>query len=147
MWGLKTTAVPAVMGALGTIKKDMEHYTNKIPGNINIQELQLSFLQPTFSGGSSPSSRNPFCHPKSMVWTQMLREKITRNYTSTSCIIIIIIMNMMMMMIMMMMTTTTTQGPIYIYIFFFIAVDHLQLLNDCEVILKKVLAATQLTSC
>ena len=119
MWGLKTTAVPAVMGALGTIKKDMEHYTNKIPGNINIQELQLSFLQPTFSGGSSPSSRNPLCHPKSMVWTQMLREKITRNYTSTSCIIIIIIMNMMMMMIMMMMTTTTTQGPIYIYIYFF----------------------------
>ena len=25
--------------------------------------------------------------------------------------------------------------------------DHLQLLNDCEVILRKVLAATQLTSC
>ena len=51
-------------------------------------------------------------------------------------------MNMMMMM-----TTTTTQGPIYIYnFFFFIAVDHLQLLNDCGVILKKVLAATQLTS-
>ena len=50
-------------------------------------------------------------------------------------------MNMMMMK-----TTTTTQGPIYIYNFFFIAVDHLQLLNDCGVILKKVLAATQLTS-
>ena len=33
-------------------------------------------------------------------------------------------------------------GP-HIYLqFFFIAVDHLQLLNDCGVILKKVLAAT-----
>ena len=40
MWGLKTTTVPVVMGALGTIKKDMENYTNKIPGNINIHELQ-----------------------------------------------------------------------------------------------------------
>ena len=40
MWGLKTTTVPVVMGALGTIKKDMENYTNKIPGNISIRELQ-----------------------------------------------------------------------------------------------------------
>ena len=31
MWGLKTTTVPVVMGALGTIKKDMENYSNKIP--------------------------------------------------------------------------------------------------------------------
>ena len=76
MWELKTTAVPVVMGALGTIRKDMENYTNKIPGNINIQELQKINLLSTahlFSGGSSPSSRNPLCHPKSMVWTQMLR--------------------------------------------------------------------------
>ena len=40
MWGLKTTTIPMVMGALGTIKKDMENYSNKIPGNINIHELQ-----------------------------------------------------------------------------------------------------------
>ncbi|CAH3038514.1 unnamed protein product, partial [Porites lobata] len=40
MWGLKTTTVQVVMGALGTIKKDMENYSNKIPGNINIYELQ-----------------------------------------------------------------------------------------------------------
>ena len=45
MWGLKTTTVPVVMGALSTIKKDMENYTNKIPGNINIHELQkITFL-------------------------------------------------------------------------------------------------------
>ena len=47
MWGLKTTTVPVVMGALGTIKKDMENYTNKIPGNINIHELQKVTLLST----------------------------------------------------------------------------------------------------
>ena len=47
MWGLKTTTVPVVMGALGTIKKDMENYTNKIPGNINIHELQKITLLST----------------------------------------------------------------------------------------------------
>ena len=36
---------------------------------------------------SSTSSRNHLCLPKSMVWIRMLREKITRNYTSVSYII------------------------------------------------------------
>ena len=45
--GLKTTTVPVVMGALGTIKKDMESYSNKIPGNINIHELQKITLLST----------------------------------------------------------------------------------------------------
>ena len=40
MLGLKTTTVPVVVGALCTIKKDMENYSNKVPGNINIHELQ-----------------------------------------------------------------------------------------------------------
>ena len=44
---LKTTTVPVVMGALGTIKKDMENYSNKIPGNINIHELQKITLLST----------------------------------------------------------------------------------------------------
>ena len=39
-WGFKTTTVAVIMGALGTIKKDMENISNKIPGNINIYELQ-----------------------------------------------------------------------------------------------------------
>ena len=39
MWGLKTTTVPVVLGALGAIKKDIGNYSNKIPGNINIHEL------------------------------------------------------------------------------------------------------------
>ena len=49
MWGLKTTTVPVIMGALGTIKEDMENYSNKIPGNIFVIHIhELSFLQPTF---------------------------------------------------------------------------------------------------
>ena len=54
MWGLKTTTVPVVMGALGTIKKDMEDYYNKIPGNINRHELQKKnspFYSPPFQAG------------------------------------------------------------------------------------------------
>ena len=47
MWGLKRTTVLVVMGALGTITKDMENYTNKIPGNINIHELQKITLLST----------------------------------------------------------------------------------------------------
>ena len=47
MWGLKITTVPVVMGALGTIKRDMESYSNKIPGNINIHELQKITLLST----------------------------------------------------------------------------------------------------
>ena len=47
MWGLKTTTVPLVIGALGTIKKDIENYTNKIPGKINIHELQKITLLST----------------------------------------------------------------------------------------------------
>ena len=40
-WGLKTTTVPVVMGALGTIKNETENYSNKIPGNtFDIHELQ-----------------------------------------------------------------------------------------------------------
>ena len=47
MRGLKTTTVPVVMGALGTIKKDIENCTNKIPGNIIIHELQkITLLSP-----------------------------------------------------------------------------------------------------
>ena len=47
MWGLKTTTVLEVMGALGTIKKKMENYTNKIADNINIHELQKITLLST----------------------------------------------------------------------------------------------------
>ena len=35
------------MGPLGTIKKDMQNYTDKFPGNINIHELQKITLLST----------------------------------------------------------------------------------------------------
>ena len=79
MWGLKTTTVPVVMGALSTIKKDIENYTNKIPGNIIVHELQkITLLSPAhLLRRASPSSRHRLCLPKYIVWTRMLREKIT----------------------------------------------------------------------
>ena len=40
MWGMKTEAIPVVIGALGLVKKGLEKFTNKIPGNINIDEIQ-----------------------------------------------------------------------------------------------------------
>ena len=39
MWGMKATAIPVVIGALGLIKKGLEKYIQQIPGNIKIQEL------------------------------------------------------------------------------------------------------------
>ena len=39
--------VPVVMGALGTINKDMDNCSNKIPGNISIHELQKVTLLST----------------------------------------------------------------------------------------------------
>ena len=32
MWGLKTTAVPVVIGALGAVNKGIEKHIDKIPG-------------------------------------------------------------------------------------------------------------------
>ena len=54
MWGLNRTTVSVVMGDLGTIKKNMENYTNKTPGNINFHELQKITLN-----NSPPSQAGP----------------------------------------------------------------------------------------
>ena len=40
MWGRKTQIVPVVVGALGVIKKDIDEQICKIPGKINVTELQ-----------------------------------------------------------------------------------------------------------
>jgi hypothetical protein len=40
MWGMKTCVIPVIIGALGLVKKGLENYTNKIPGNIQLEELQ-----------------------------------------------------------------------------------------------------------
>ncbi|XP_013385591.1 uncharacterized protein LOC106155343 [Lingula anatina] len=44
MWGTKTITIPVVIGALGLVKKGLEKYTDKIPGNINIHEVQKIVL-------------------------------------------------------------------------------------------------------
>jgi len=40
MWRMKTTTIPVVIETLGLIKKGMEGYIQKIPGDTKIQELQ-----------------------------------------------------------------------------------------------------------
>ena len=40
MWGMNTTTIPVVLGALGLVKKGMEKYISKIPGNISLHEAQ-----------------------------------------------------------------------------------------------------------
>ena len=40
MWGMKTVVVPIVIGALGLIKKGTEKFTDQVPGQISIPEIQ-----------------------------------------------------------------------------------------------------------
>ena len=47
IWGLKTETLSVVIGALGQVKKGLGKYVEKIPGNINIEELQKISLLDT----------------------------------------------------------------------------------------------------
>ena len=47
MWSLKTSIVPVVIGALGTIKKGTEQHIEKLPGNPSLRELQKITLMGT----------------------------------------------------------------------------------------------------
>ena len=40
MWGMRTETIPVIIGALGAIKKGLETYLGRIPGQISISELQ-----------------------------------------------------------------------------------------------------------
>ena len=44
MWGMKTTTVSVVIGAFGLVKKGIENFIGKIPGNIRVTELQKTIL-------------------------------------------------------------------------------------------------------
>jgi hypothetical protein len=44
MWNMKTSVIPVIVGALGTISCGTEDYINSIPGNSNLFELQKSAL-------------------------------------------------------------------------------------------------------
>ena len=47
IWGLKAETVSVVIGALGQVKKGLGKYVEKLPGNINIEELQKISLLDT----------------------------------------------------------------------------------------------------
>ena len=91
MWRLKTTTVPVVMVPLAPSRRTWKTtQTNSLAKSTYMTSRKyLSFLKPTFSDGSSPSSRNALYLSKSMVWTRMLREKINCDYVSISYIMII----------------------------------------------------------
>ena len=40
MWGMRTETIPVIIGGLGAIKKGLETYLGRIPGQISISELQ-----------------------------------------------------------------------------------------------------------
>ena len=44
MWGMKTTTVSVFIGAFGLVKKGIENFIGKIPGNIRVTELQKTVL-------------------------------------------------------------------------------------------------------
>ena len=40
LWNLKTSIVPIVIGALGTIPKSLEKHLNELNANVNISQMQ-----------------------------------------------------------------------------------------------------------
>ena len=40
MWNVKTTVIPVIIGATGTISKSLRKYVGNIPGNYEVRELQ-----------------------------------------------------------------------------------------------------------
>ena len=42
---MKTVTIPVVIGALGMIKKGTEKHLEKIPGSLNLAEMQKKHLQ------------------------------------------------------------------------------------------------------
>jgi hypothetical protein len=44
MWNVKTTAIPAIIGATGTISTSFRKYLRNVPGNHEVQELQKTAI-------------------------------------------------------------------------------------------------------
>jgi hypothetical protein len=42
MWNVKTTVIPVIIGATGTIAKTFRKYVSNIPGNHEVKELQTT---------------------------------------------------------------------------------------------------------
>ena len=47
MWKMKTVVIPVVIGALGLIKRDVNKYVERIPGNVSLNEIQKIALMGT----------------------------------------------------------------------------------------------------
>jgi len=44
MWNVKTTAIPVIIGATGTISKAFRKYVSNIPGHHEVKELQSTAI-------------------------------------------------------------------------------------------------------
>jgi hypothetical protein len=44
MWNVKTTVIPVIVGATGTISKSFRKYLSNIPGNHEVKELQKTAI-------------------------------------------------------------------------------------------------------
>ena len=47
MWNVKTTAIPVIIGATGTISKAFRKYVRNIPGHHEVKELQKTTVSGT----------------------------------------------------------------------------------------------------
>jgi hypothetical protein len=47
MWNVKTTVIPVIIGATGTISKSLRKYAGNIPGNHEVKELQKTAVMGT----------------------------------------------------------------------------------------------------
>ena len=47
MWNVKTTAIPVIIGATGTILKTFRKFVSNIPGNHEVKELQTTTVSGT----------------------------------------------------------------------------------------------------
>jgi hypothetical protein len=43
-WNIKTSVIPAIIGAIGTISKSLRKYVSNIPGNHEVRELQKTAI-------------------------------------------------------------------------------------------------------
>jgi hypothetical protein len=44
MWNVKTTVIPVIIGAIGTISKSFRKYLSNVPGNHEVKELQKTAI-------------------------------------------------------------------------------------------------------
>ena len=44
MWNVKTTVIPVIIGATGTISKSFRKYVDNIPGSHEVRELQKTAI-------------------------------------------------------------------------------------------------------